>query len=187
MRRRHVRAALGKDHPPRRQERIVSTISSSENGAVLVRAADAERVGHPPQTVQLLVDSAATGGKLSAQRVTLRDGADGARPHHHAGSAELFFVLSGSAQLLAGERLLLAGEGDVAVVPAGMSHAFAAQPGADTDLLIVIAPGVERFEYFRHLARIAAGELPPESLLAVQERYDTFFEASPVWEQARSV
>jgi mannose-6-phosphate isomerase-like protein (cupin superfamily) len=171
----------------RRQEGIVSTISSSENGAVLVRAADAERVGRPPQTIQLLVDSAATGGKLSAQRVTLRDGADGARPHHHAGSAELFFVLSGSAQLLAGERMLLAGEGDVAVVPAGLSHAFAAPPGADTDLLIVIAPGVERFEYFRHLARIAAGELPPESLLAVQERYDTFFEASPLWEQARSV
>ncbi len=99
----------------------MSTISSSENGAVLVRAADAERVGHPPQTI-LLVDSSATGGQLSAQRVTLRDGADGARPHHHAGSAELFFVLSGSAQLLAGERLLLAGEGDVAVVPAAFAR-----------------------------------------------------------------
>jgi hypothetical protein len=42
-----------------------------------------------------------------------------------------------------------------------MPHAFAAPPGSGADLLIVIIPGVERFEYFRHLARIAAGELPP--------------------------
>ncbi len=28
------------------------------------------------------------------QRVTLLDGADGANPHHHASSAELFYVLS---------------------------------------------------------------------------------------------
>jgi mannose-6-phosphate isomerase-like protein (cupin superfamily) len=164
----------------------VSMISSSQNGAVLVRAAEAEQLGSAAQTIRLLVDSSSAGEKLSAQRVTLGDGADGARPHHHAGSAELFFVLSGSAQLLAGDRLLVANEGDLAVVPAGMPHAFAAPPGSGADLLIVIAPGVERFEYFRHLARIAAGELPPESLLEVQDRYDTYFEASPMWEQARA-
>jgi hypothetical protein len=49
----------------------------------------------------------------------------------------------------------------------------------------VITPGVERFEYFRHLARIVKGELPPESLLEVQERYDTWFGASEAWSQAR--
>jgi hypothetical protein len=58
-------------------------------------------------------------------------------------------------------------------------------PGADADLLIVITPGVERFEYFRHLARIVQGEATPESLLEVQERYDTWFGASPAWAQAR--
>jgi hypothetical protein len=49
----------------------------------------------------------------------------------------------------------------------------------------VIARGVERFEYFRHLQRIAMGELPTESLLEVQEPYDTYFEDSAVWRQAR--
>src|SRR5262245_40765134 len=68
----------------------------SSNGVVLVRAADAEVIGSPPQTGRLLADSSATGGKLSTQRVTLADGADGASPHHHAGSAELFYVLGGS-------------------------------------------------------------------------------------------
>jgi uncharacterized RmlC-like cupin family protein len=106
-------------------------------------------------------------------------------PHHHASSAELFYVLSGSAQLLAGDRILLASEGDLAVVPPGLPHAFAAAQASDADLLIVITPGIERFEYFRHLARIAAGQQPPESLLEVQARYDTFFDDSAAWRRAR--
>ena len=160
-------------------------IDSGDGAAVLVRAADAEVIGFPPQTVRLLADSSATGGRLSTQRVTLADGADGASPHHHATSAELFYVLSGSAQLLAGDRLLVAGEGDLALVPPGLPHAFAAAQASDADLLIVITPGVERFEYFRHLARIATGRQPPESLLEVQARYDTFFDDSPAWRRAR--
>jgi quercetin dioxygenase-like cupin family protein len=153
--------------------------------AVLVRAADAEVIGFAPQTVRLLADSSSTGGRLSTQRVTLLGGADGASPHHHANSAELFYVLSGSVQLLAGDRVHVAGEGDLAVVPPRLPHAFAAAPASDTDLLIVITPGVERFEYFRHLARIATGQQPADSLLDVQALYDTFFDHSPAWRQAR--
>ncbi len=164
----------------------MSHVTTSDHAAVLVRAVDAERIGFPPQTVRLLADSPSTGGKLSAQRVTLQGGADGANPHHHTSSAELFYVLSGSAQLLAGDRLLLAGEGDLAVVPPGLPHAFAAAQASDADLLIVITPGIERFEYFRHLARIATGQQPPDSLLEVQARYDTFFDDSPTWRRARS-
>lgn len=42
---------------------------------------------------------------------------------------------------------------------------------------------MERFEYFRHLQRIALGGLSPESLLEVQERYDNHFPNSAVWEK----
>ena len=154
-------------------------IDASDGAAVLVRVADAEVIGFPPQTVRVLADSSATGGRLSTQRVTLADGANGASPHHHANSAELFYVLSGSVQLLAGDRLLVASEGDLALVPPGLPHAFAAAQASDFDLLIVVTPGLERFEYFRHLARIATGRQSPESLLEVQAHYDTFFDDSP--------
>jgi mannose-6-phosphate isomerase-like protein (cupin superfamily) len=160
-------------------------IDSSDGAAVLVHAANAEVIGFPPQTVRLLADSSATGGCLSTQRVTLAGGADGANPHHHASSAELFYVLSGSAQLLAGDRIVIASEGDLVLVPPGLPHAFAAVQASDADLLIVVTPGVERFEYFRHLARIATGRQSPESLLEVQALYDTFFDDSPAWRQAR--
>ncbi|MFF0028689.1 cupin domain-containing protein [Streptomyces avermitilis] len=153
--------------------------------SVIVRSVDAEVVGRAPTTVRLLADSSSTGGALSMQRVTLTDGADGAGPHHHAGYAELFYLLDGTAQILSGERVVTLERGDLAVVPPGLPHAFAAAPGCDADILIVITPGVERFEYFRHLERIAYGKVPPESLLEVQELYDTHFLKSPAWDERR--
>jgi mannose-6-phosphate isomerase-like protein (cupin superfamily) len=153
--------------------------------SVVVREAEAEVVGRAPATIRLLADSSATGGALSTQRVTLQAGADGAEPHWHDRSAEMFFLLDGAADILSGEDVLTAGPGDLVVVPPGKPHAFAAVPGADADLLIVLTPGVERFEYFRHLQRIRLGEATRESLLQVQELYDNHFLKSPAWETRR--
>ncbi|GAA2007642.1 cupin domain-containing protein [Catenulispora subtropica] len=153
--------------------------------STIVRAADAETIGRAPTTIRLLADSSATAGALSTQQVILENGADGARPHHHANSTELFYVIDGTAHLLSGETVVTAQRGDLVVVPPGLAHAFAAAPGENADLLIVITPGVERFEYFRHLERIAYGKVPPESLLDVQEIYDTYFRASTAWDDLR--
>ena len=67
--------------------------------------------------MRLLADSSATGGVLSTVRVTLAEGADGARPHHHARSSEMFYVLSGAVEILSGDRVVRAHEGDLIVVP----------------------------------------------------------------------
>jgi mannose-6-phosphate isomerase-like protein (cupin superfamily) len=151
---------------------------------VVVHEGDAEFLGSGPVTGRLYADSSATGGALSSQRITLLHGAAGATPHHHTGSSELFYVISGAAEMLTGERVVTAAEGDLAVVPPGTVHAFAAAPGSDADLLIILTPGVERFEYFRLLQRIAAGEAPLESILEKQDLYDNHFDDSPVWQQA---
>ncbi|SNS61061.1 cupin domain-containing protein [Actinomadura mexicana] len=164
----------------------MSLISPDFAESVIVRSAEAEVVGRSPVAIRLLADSGSTGGALSTQRVTLGTGADGARPHRHDGSAEMFYMLDGAAQLLSGEQVVTAERGDLVVVPPGLPHAFAAAPGEGADILIVITPGVERFEYFRHLERIAYGKVPPESLLDVQEIYDTYFLSSEAWERARA-
>ncbi|MEV4005856.1 cupin domain-containing protein [Actinomadura sp. NPDC049753] len=164
----------------------MSLISPDFDESVIVRSAEAEVIGRSPVTIRLLADSGSTGGALSTQRVTLATGADGAKPHRHDGSAEMFYMLDGAAQLLSGEQVVTAERGDLVVVPPGLPHAFAAAPGESADILIVITPGVERFEYFRHLERIAYGKVPPESLLDVQEIYDTYFLASEAWDKARA-
>ncbi|MEY9946510.1 cupin domain-containing protein [Kitasatospora sp. GAS1066B] len=163
----------------------MSLIVPDFTSSVLVRSADAEVAGRVPTTIRLLADSSMTGGALSTQRVTLADGADGARPHRHDKSAEMFYLLDGAARFLSGDQVVHAERGDLVIVPPGLPHAFAAAPGSDADILIVITPGVERFEYFRHLQRIALGEVTPESLLEVQERYDTYFLQSAAWHDER--
>lgn len=155
--------------------------------AVVVRAVDVETLGHPAFiTVRLLTDATATDHALGAIRVTLAEGVDGATPHQHTGRAELFYVLDGEVQVLLGDRVLTGGSGDLVVVPHHLPHAFGAAPGHTADLLIVIAPAVDRFEYFRTLERIAYGTEPADRLLTEQERYDNWFLESPAWQQARS-
>ncbi len=150
--------------------------------STVVRGAHVEVVGSPTAKVSLLVDSSSAGGALSTVRVDLASGADGARPHHHARSAEMFYVLGGVVQVLSGNEIVTAEKGDVIVVPPRLQHAFSAGRGSPAELLIVIAPGVERFEYFRKLTRIARGEEPPESLRDVQDLYDTYFSNCPEWD-----
>jgi mannose-6-phosphate isomerase-like protein (cupin superfamily) len=154
--------------------------------SAIARRADAEVVGGSTAKVRLLVDSSATGGALSTVQVTLGPGADGARPHRHDRSAEMFYVLDGAVRVLSGTEIVMAEQGDVIVVPPRMPHAFATQRATSAELLIVITPGVERFEYFRKLTRIARGEEPPESLRDVQDLYDTYFLNSPEWEASIS-
>ncbi|WKX73544.1 hypothetical protein [Streptomyces sp. XD-27] len=49
----------------------------------------------PGSAFQLLVDASGTDGALGANRLTLGTGADGARPHYHSRSSEMFYVLDG--------------------------------------------------------------------------------------------
>ncbi len=163
----------------------MSIVLPTFNRSVVIRSNHAEVVGSSSARVKLLADSGATGGALSTVQVTLEKSADGARPHRHDRSAEMFYVLGGVVQVLSGNEIVRAEPGDVIVVPPKLPHAFSAERGSGAELLIVIAPGVERFEYFRQLTRIAQGKEPPESLRDVQDLYDTYFLNSPEWEAAR--
>ena len=155
-------------------------------GPVVVRRQDAELLGAGSDTIALLADASATGGLLGVGRTTLGRGKDGATPHYHRGSAEMFFVLDGRLQVLAGEEVVTAEAGDTLVVPPHTVHAFAAAPGSAADVLIVITPGVERFAYFRLLDRVRRGVADPRDLLAVQERFDTHFVGSDPWRRTRA-
>jgi mannose-6-phosphate isomerase-like protein (cupin superfamily) len=157
---------------------IMSTFIPEFDSSVIIRAAEAELVG----AVTLLADSNACGGALSTVRARLEKGLDGARPHRHDRSAEMFYMLDGALDILVGREIVRAQKGDMVVVPPRMPHAFSAPPDHSAELLIVITPGVERFGYFHQLLRITRGELPPESLRDVQELYDTWFLQSPEWE-----
>jgi hypothetical protein len=66
-----------------------------------------------------------------------------------------------------------------------MPHAFGAAPGVRAELLVVLVPGVDRFDYFRALGRIAQGLDSFDSLLPLQERFDVHFLDPSAWRSAR--
>src|SRR6202012_4103360 len=93
---------------------------------VIVNHGDMPVLGSPQvATIGLLADASATGGALSVVRGTLAEGAAGAQPHRHRLGTELFYLLSGRAQVLVGDRLVQAGEGDLLLFPPSLPPAVA--------------------------------------------------------------
>lgn len=136
--------------------------------------------------VRLVADASDTDGAASVENIRLRDGGEGAPPHLHKLSHELFYVVDGRLELWIDGAIHELGAGQAAVVPPSTPHAFGAAPGADADLLVTIAPGVERFEYFRVLAGIVAGVRSPDALHARQDEFDTYFIDAPEWATHRA-
>lgn len=145
----------------------------------------AETLGTDSVRLRLLTDAEANGGAVSTLEVTMDQGADGAAPHFHTRSDELFYVADGELQVLAGDRILTVGAGGSLVVPRHMPHAFGATPDSGARILIALMPGVQRFEYFRLLDRLLRGEGTHDEFLAAQEEFDNHFVDAPAWRAER--
>lgn len=98
-------------------------LTSGDSRPVLVRAADAEILGVTLTTIQLPADGDPASEAVSAQQG--RQGY-GRAPRYHTGSAEIFFIIEGGHHVLAGERVITVGQGDVLLVPRNTPHAFCA-------------------------------------------------------------
>jgi mannose-6-phosphate isomerase-like protein (cupin superfamily) len=147
----------------------------------LVRADTAETLSLGPDSMRLLLDADATGGAISAHTAHLTDGHLGANPHRHSRTSEGFYVVDGSLDVLVGEDLVRITSGDLAVVPPGVVHAFAASPGCDAEVFVFVTPGVQRFEFFREVSRVVSGEGDRGALLEMQTGSDTFAVDNPNW------
>ncbi|MGW1517212.1 cupin domain-containing protein [Streptomyces sp. NPDC002287] len=148
--------------------------------AVLTRAAEAEVCADPSSVMTLLADTAG----FTSYRSTFATGAVGAPAHFHTKATEIFYVISGSLQVLVGEELKVLEAGDFLAVPPHTPHAFAAAPGAEADVLFLFTPGMGRFDYLRLLGRVMRGEADPKEIAESGERYDNHYCDSPVWRAA---
>lgn len=156
-------------------------MTTDSRPAAIRRPEDAEIIGGTATSVRLLIDSNESGGTVSTVEVTMTRGADGAMPHYHTLSDELFYVADGELQVMAGDEIVTVSAGGAMVVPTFMPHAFGAAPGMPARILIALMPGVERHGYFRFLERLASGEATPAEIDAAQADYDNHFIDAPRW------
>lgn len=147
---------------------------------------DAEIIGTDSVRLRLLIDADASDGAVSTLEVTMNRGADGAAPHYHTRSDELFYVADGELQVLAGDRIVTVGAGGSLLVPRRMPHAFGATPDSGARILIALMPGVRRFEYFRLLDRLLRGEATHAEFVAAQDEFDNHFVEAPAWQAERA-
>ncbi len=104
----------------------------------------------------------------------MEPGAIGARPHTHHHLTEIFYVVEGEVQLLAGEDRVAGTRGTLLVVPPTAVHGFANTGIAPATLLIMFCPADTREKYFAGLAELTKdGRQPTRSeLVALMRRFD---------------
>ena len=93
-------------------------------------------------------------------------------PHVHDNEDEFFFVLDGAVTLMtdAGERI--AGKGETVVLPRGLRHGFRNDGAGPLHMLVMVTPGIQAAELFRHLDRAGrAGGLTPAMVGGICAQY----------------
>jgi quercetin dioxygenase-like cupin family protein len=166
----------------------MSLVNADGSKAVVIKDTEAEVLQAGTTTIKLIADSDTTDDLVSVNRSILDAGASGPLPHYHSGSAELFFVLGGTLQALAGDQVHMLDIGDFLLVPKNTPHAFAPPAGAEADVLILFVPAMmKRFDYFRLGERIMKGQASPEEMLKTQDRFDNHFVDSPIWREVRAI
>jgi mannose-6-phosphate isomerase-like protein (cupin superfamily) len=157
--------------------------SQNTSEAFSISTAGAERLCYGSSDITLLADGPDTNGALSIVATTLQTGALGALPHYHRHSSETFYVIDGSIDVLVNTNIIRVGQHSSLTVAPNTHHAFAATPGQRAELLIALTPAIERFSYFRLLHEVTRGTRSRREILDSQDRYDTHFVQSHIWNQ----
>ena len=101
-------------------------------------------------------------------------GAMGARPHTHSHFTEIFYIVDGEVQLLAGDQRVAGACGTLVLVPPNVVHGFANTGRTSATLLIMFCPADQREQYFAGLAELTKDGRKPshEELVALMRRFD---------------
>lgn len=98
----------------------------------------------------------------------------GVPPHVHTREDEIFFVLEGEVEFLAGDRVVIGRAGDIVHAPRDVPHSYKAAGDAPARVRFVAIPGgVEAM--FRELAALPPGPPDMVQLAEVCDRYGIRF------------
>lgn len=144
----------------------------------LARAATAETITDGPGSlITLLTDTP----ELTCNTATFEVGAAGAPVHFHTKATEFFHVTEGRLDVLVGEEIHTLAKGDFLAVPPGVKHAFAPAADSTAEVFVGFTPGMARFDYYRLLGRVRAGEATVQDIIDSQPVYDNHYAESDAW------
>ncbi|MFJ3405085.1 cupin domain-containing protein [Promicromonospora sp. NPDC090134] len=109
-------------------------------------------LGASGSTIEVLASAAETDGALSLYRWRLAPTSRGPAPHFHTTFGETFVVEEGEIDYFDGTAWRTLRPGDTAHSPRGTVHGLRKERDEPATLLMVLAPGVPREDYFAQLA-----------------------------------
>ncbi|MFD9405479.1 cupin domain-containing protein [Streptomyces sp. NPDC059989] len=149
---------------------------------IATRAATAEAIYDAPGSlITLLTDTA----ELTCNTATFDEGAAGAPVHFHTKATEFFHVTAGRLDVLVGDEVQTLDAGDFIAIPPGVKHAFAPAPGHTASVFVGFTPGMGRFDYYRLLGRVNAGEATVQDIKDSSSTYDNHYAESEAWSGRR--
>lgn len=101
-----------------------------------------------------------THDRFSLMERTLPPGGRMPPPHHHVGNEEAYFVLDGIVEFRIADEVFQGTNGTFVLVPAGEAHTFGNTSDEPARLLVLHAPGLDR--YFEDLELLWASPQPPD-------------------------
>ena len=148
-------------------------MSFTDDAVSVHRAADPPDLAGPP-TVRFVAPGSMTQGRFGLFSYRMAPNSPGPGPHVHRTFSESFYIVAGELTIFDGQRWAAFGPGDFAHVPDNGVHAFRNDAGAETEFLILFAPGVARERFFQEFAEIRrSGQvLTAEEWTAFYARHD---------------
>jgi quercetin dioxygenase-like cupin family protein len=141
------------------------------------------RVIPGPEGVTFKATAEETGGAIGIWEATSAPGFGPPR-HIHYDADELFYILSGEFEFLAGEERFRAGPGTLVFIPRGTVHAPKVVSSNPARVLSAFVPGGQEHA-FEDFARLAAAEGPaavldPARAQSVTAKYNSEFVGPPL-------
>jgi uncharacterized cupin superfamily protein len=100
----------------------------------------------------------------------------GAPTHVHEADDEFFYVLEGEVLVIGREAESTAGMGACVQLPRDIPHGFRNATDAPARILVVLSPGHQALEMFRHFDRAGRqAPLGPEAIVAIAGQYGVRF------------
>jgi mannose-6-phosphate isomerase-like protein (cupin superfamily) len=119
-----------------------------------------------------------TQGHFGVFEVALQPDAPPTSPHIHGELSEMFYVLEGEIDILAGDRRLIGREGDMVAVPPKTIHAFRNCAQRPSKFLLLFCPPQNREQYFREIEAIFRSGAP--NIRELREELDARFDTRRV-------
>jgi quercetin dioxygenase-like cupin family protein len=141
--------------------------------AGVVRRNEGKQINLGPTKLLVKEDGTFTRNTLSFIEVEVQPGFNLPPKHIHRGFEELFYILEGDLEFIAGDEVIYASSGDQITIPTGLPHTYGNVSGKSARLLI-IHTDARMAKYFEEVeALIKQGVPAPQAVIQPTQKYNT--------------